>query len=272
MLLPMTCCDSTPPSQWTVGLVQADTHWADPEANRENLGRLLRESPGCALYVLPETCTTGFLGESIQDLERRHQDDLAWLRGESAARRAAIACSLVAPGERGPVNRFVLMQPDGTMVHYDKRHLFAHGGEHRRYRPGNRRVRTRLWGRGVDLQICYDLRFPVWCRNDAGFDLQLFVANWPSPRIEHWLCLLRARAIENQCFVVGVNRCGRDGRGLDYPGRSVVYGPLGECLAGPLDDSEQVGRGRLDFAMLEAVRRSYPFLADRDRYEIIVDE
>lgn len=257
--------------RWRCALVQADTRWADPAANRVHLAELMDQAPGCDLYVLPETCTTGFLGDRERLAEPLAGTDLEWLSAQAAERQAAIACSVVAVDDGRVCNRFVLARADGSRTVYDKRHLFRFGGEDQRYSPGARRVRAELLGRRVDLQICYDLRFPVWCRNDVGFEVQLFVANWPSPRAEHWRCLLRARAIENQCFVLGVNRCGSDGLGLDYPGSSGAWGPLGEPLVGPLDDREQVAEVELDFAMLSEVRERFPFLSDRDRFTIAED-
>lgn len=251
-----------------VALIQADTRWADPAANRVNLSSLMDEAPGCGLYVLPETCTTGFLGDQAQRAELERGTDLDWLREQAGGRSAAIACSLVAIDAGHVFNRFVLMRADGSFATYDKRHLFGYGGEDKRYTAGRSRTRTRLGDVRVDLQVCYDLRFPAWCRNDDAFDLQIFVANWPRPRVEHWKALLRARAIENQAFVIGVNRAGVDGNGIDHPGASGAWDALGEALLGPLDDREQVASCELDFDALAAVRAKFPFLADRDVFEL----
>lgn len=249
-------------------LVQADTRWADPAANRQNLAELMNQAPDCDLYVLPETCTTGFLGDQEHLRELAEGTDRRWLAEQAESRGAAIACSLVAVEGQRIFNRFVLAHPDGSTDCYDKRHLFGFGGEDERYTAGSSRVRVELFGRRVDLQVCYDLRFPVWCRNDDAFELQIFVANWPSPRAEHWRCLLRARAIENQAFVIGLNRAGVDGKGVEYPGSSVVWDALGEALAGPLDEREQVVTCTLDFAHLREIREKFPFLADRDKYAL----
>jgi len=260
--------DSENPNLWRCALVQADTRWADPDANRANLARLMDAAPGCRLYVLPETCTTGFLGDRALAARPDAAADLAWLDDEARRRGAAIACSIVAADGERMFNRFVLAAPDGVRATYDKRHLFGFGGEDRRYTAGSTRVRSTLFGRQVDLQICYDLRFPVWCRNDDGFDVQIFVANWPRPRVEHWRTLLKARAIENQAFVVGVNRVGTDGNGVEYTGSSGAWDALGEALAGPLDEREQVAVCELDFGALIATREKFPFLADRDSFSL----
>ena len=254
-------------------LVQADTRWADPVANRENLSKLMDGAPGCDLYVLPETCNTGFLGD--EDLEKAGRGDeirggreVDWLTSQARQRGAAIACSIVVEDRGKLFNRFVLAQPDARSATYDKRHLFGFGGEGHRYTAGDKRVRAELAGRRVDLQVCYDLRFAVWCRNDDAFDLQIFVANWPSPRVEAWRTLLKARAIENQAMVIGLNRAGVDGKDVEYSGSSCAWNALGEPLAGPLDDREQVATFELDFAAQDEIRRKFPFLPDRDRYSI----
>jgi len=254
-------------------LVQADTRWADPVANRENLANLMDRAPDCDLYVLPETCNTGFLGDGDLDNAGRGEEiadgrDVAWLASQARARGAAIACSIVVEENKNLYNRFVLARPDDASIFYDKRHLFGFGGEGRRYTAGSERVRAELGGRRIDLQICYDLRFPVWCRNDDGFDLQIFVANWPRPRAEAWRTLLKARAIENQAMVIGLNRAGVDGKGIEYPGSSGAWDALGEPLVGPLDDTEQVATFELDFAAQDELRKKFPFLPDRDRFSI----
>lgn len=264
---------NTPSDKLRCALVQADTRWADPVANRENLSRLMDSAPDCDLYVLPETCNTGFLGDSDLDEAGRYDEiadgrEVDWLESQTRERGAAIACSVVAEENGNLFNRFVLTRPGASTVLYDKRHLFGFGGEGRRYTAGDRRVRAELAGRRVDLQVCYDLRFPVWCRNDDAFDLQIFVANWPSPRVEAWRTLLKARAIENQALVVGVNRAGVDGKGVEYPGNSGAWNALGESLIGPLDDREQVATFDLDFAAQDEIRKKFPFLPDRDRYSI----
>jgi len=264
-------CDSVPAKRLRAALVQAETRWADPSANRESLARLMDDAPDCELYVLPETCTTGFLGDRERDVERDAEADLAWLQAEADRRAAAIACSIVAADGGRIFNRFVLARPGDRPVFYDKRHLFAFGGEDGRYAGGSERARARFAGRRFDLQVCYDLRFPVWCRNDEAFDVQIFVANWPRARVVAWTTLLAARAIENQAFVIGLNRVGTDGKGVEYPGSSGAWDALGEPLVGPLDDREQVAAFDLDFQALEAIRRRFPFLADRDRYRIGAD-
>jgi len=247
-------------------LIQADTRWADPVANRANLAGLMDRAPDCQLYVLPETCTTGFLGDRDSGQMLDYEGDLHWMRAQARQRSAAIACSLVAVEGTRIFNRFVLMRADGSFTTYDKHHLFGYGGEGHRYTAGVSRTRARLGSIHVDLQICYDVRFPVWCRNDSGFELQIFVANWPRPRVEHWKTLLRARAIENQAFVIGVNRTGVDGNNIEHSGASCAWDALGAALIEPLDEHEQAAVCALDFDALADVRKKFPFLADRDEF------
>lgn len=267
--LPKVVVSADPVTKLNCALIQADTRWADPEANRDHLARLMDTAPGAALYVLPETCTTGFLGDRDRNVARDAAGDMSWLAAQAQHRDAAIACSIAAAEGSRIFNRFLFAMPDGSVVVYDKRHLFAFGGETgARYAAGSKRVRAGFRGLRFDLQVCYDLRFPVWCRNDDGFDVQIFVANWPRARATAWQTLLAARAIENQAIVIGLNRVGIDGNGVDHPGCSGVWDAFGNPLIGPLDDSEQVAVVELDFDRLRQIRQDFPFLRDRDRYAI----
>lgn len=251
-----------------VGLVQADLVWQDPAANRLRLADLMDRQPGCQLYVLPETFTTGFLGDAGAPAETMDGLTLTWLREQAAERTAAI-CGSVAlddfDGKRR--NRFLFVTPEGSIHFYDKRHRFSYGGEDERYAAGQLPVTIEWRGWRIDLQVCYDLRFPVWCRNDRDFDIQIFVANWPTPRVDAWCCLLKARAVENQAYVLGVNRVGTDGNDVPYPGASMACGPGGECLL-ELGGLEGTGRVTLSRAGLHALREKLPFLADRDAYRL----
>ncbi|MDX1626217.1 MAG: nitrilase-related carbon-nitrogen hydrolase [Wenzhouxiangellaceae bacterium] len=255
----------------TCALLQADTRWGDPEANRAHLAELMDAVGDCGLYVLPETCTTGFLGDTAQLDAEACRADREWFRRQARERGAAVTGSIVDIEDGRIFNRMLFAAPDGTIAHYDKRHLFGYGGEDERYTAGTRRRRIGWNGWRIDLQVCYDVRFPVWCRNDDGFDLQLFVANWPAARVEAWSALLRARAIENQCYVIGLNRSGTDGNDIVYPGRSAVFGPGGETLV-ELDDAERVTAVKLSLDDLRATRDRFPFLADRDAFRIEVEE
>lgn len=251
-----------------LALVQAELRWQAPAENRDHLNELMDRAPGADLYLLPETFTTGFLGDAEREAEPYDGPTFAWLAAQAAARQAAIAGSFATTDEQGlRRNRMVFMRPDGQASWYDKRHLFSYGGEDQRYTAGSAPCVLDWCGWRIDLQICYDLRFPAWCRNTRDFDLQLFVANWPSPRVEAWRLLLRARAVENQAFVAGVNRSGRDGKGVDYPGRSSAWDGGGACLV-ELDGTETVSVVEMNRQALHAFRESLPFLRDADRFRL----
>lgn len=251
-----------------VALVQARIHWREAESNRAHLSGMMDAISGCDLYVLPETFTTGFLGDIDQVAETMDGESVAWLADQSRRRGAAIAGSIVITDGQARYNRLLMAEPDGELHRYDKRHLFSFGGEDRRYASGAGRVTVDWRGWRIDLQVCYDLRFPVWCRNTTGYDLQLFVANWPEPRIDAWSSLLKARAIENQAYVIGVNRIGMDGNGVEYPGRSSAWDAMGGCLA-DAGGEEKVVTVELDLADLQQIRSRYTFLDDRDDFLLV---
>lgn len=245
-------------------LVQPQLRWKDPARNREHLGDLLaRDVGGADLVVLPETFATGFLGDSDLPTEDMNGPTVEWMTEIASQHGCAVAGSAVITEEGLRYNRMIFATPDGVAGHYDKRHLFAFGGENRRYTAGVERVILNYRGWRINLQICYDLRFPTWCRNRNDYDLMLLVANWPSVRAHHWSVLLEARAIENQTWVIGLNRVGQDGNGLDYPGQSVVHDPLGNCIAN-LESKETARLVDLDLADVEKTQTRFPFLADSD--------
>jgi predicted amidohydrolase len=249
-------------------LVQADLHWNDPVANRDRIGRTLAEQAGSFdLAVLPETFTTGFLGDEGAEDEGMDGPTVAWMRATARDCGGLVAGSLVIAEDGHRYNRFLVTGPAGVVAQYDKRHLFSYGGEDDHYTAGSERVVFRLGEWRINLQLCYDLRFPVWCRNRNDYELMLLVANWPARRIHHWSSLLEARAIENQAYVVGVNRVGRDGKGLDYPGCSAVHGPMGETVV-RLGDGETAQRVDLSLAAVRAARERFPFQADADSFDL----
>jgi len=247
-------------------LVQAQLRWKEPQRNLEHLGQLVTSAPGeLDLAVLPETFTTGFLGDTDLPGEGMDGPTVSWMKKLAAERGCALAGSAIITDQGQRYNRLLFVTPAGDVFHYDKRHLFAFGGENRRYAAGRERVVISYLGWRINLQVCYDLRFPVWCRNRDDYDLMLLVANWPSRRVRHWNSLLEARAIENQAWVIGVNRVGEDGNGVQYPGCSVAHDPLGQCVA-DLGGSEGARRVDLDLAAVAGIRSQFPFQADADRF------
>jgi predicted amidohydrolase len=250
-------------------LVQAQLGWKEPDRNRAHLEQLVRAAPGdFDLAVLPETFTTGFLGDTDLPEEGMDGPTVKWMKQLAGSRDCALAGSAVITERGQRFNRLLFVTPSGEVRYYDKRHLFAFGGENRRYAAGRERVIIDYRGWRINLQVCYDLRFPAWCRNRNDYDLMLLVANWPKKRVGHWASLLQARAIENQAWVIGVNRVGQDGNGFQYPGRSVVHDPLGECLA-DLGSEEAVRQVPLDLAAVAHIRSEFPFQADADAFELL---
>ena len=249
-------------------LVQPQLRWRAPQRNRGHLEELLRSSPGdFDLAVLPETFTTGFLGDTDLPAEGMDGPTVQWMKRLAVEKSAALAGSAVITEDGRRLNRMLFVTPTGQVSFYDKRHLFAFGGENRRYTAGRKRVIIDYLGWRINLQICYDLRFPAWCRNRDDYDLMLLVANWPSKRVKHWSLLLEARAIENQAWVIGVNRVGEDGNGVQYPGCSVIHDPMGERVA-YLGHSEGCQLIEMDLAAVRQTREQFPFQADADAFDL----
>jgi len=250
-------------------LVQARLAWKNPAENRDHLeAQLALCTAPFDLAIFPEAFTTGFLGDPNVPSEDMDGPTLAWMKNLAARYGAAMAGSAVIVVDGQRFNRFLLVTANGDVQHYDKRHLFGYGGENQRYVAGAERRVLRLGDWRICPQVCYDLRFPVWCRNRDDYDLLLFVANWPGSRIQHWTTLLQARAIENQSWVIGLNRVGEDGKGIAYPGRSQVYDPAGRLVV-DLESIEETRLVELPLSTVAETRREYPFQADADRFELV---
>ena len=253
-----------------VAILQRDIIWADPAANVARADAAIRDLPSdVRLVVLPEMFSTGFVTDPEGIAESDHSETLEWMQHTAADRNCAVAGSVavraesVASAKPQFFNRFYFVKPDGTVFSYDKRHLFTYGGEHLHYTAGDERVVVEWGGIRFLLQVCYDLRFPVWSRNHDDYDCALYVASWPTPRIEAWNTLLHARAIENQCYVVGVNRVGSD-PACHYCGGSVVVDAYGRDVAACPRDTESAAVAELDIEALLAFRKKFPVLKDRD--------
>ena len=254
-----------------VTLIQADLAWQDPATNRRNLAAHFRGLAGHTdLIVLPEMFTTGFSMAADSLAETMAGATVGWLREEAAAIGCAITGSLIVEENGRHYNRLVWATPDGNFAHYDKRHLFRMAREQEHYAAGNRRLVVELKGWRLCPLVCYDLRFPVWSRSRGDYDVLLYVANWPSRRRAAWSALLRARAIENACYVVGVNRVGKDGNGASYSGDSVALDFLGQVLGGDRDGAF-VETVVLDRESLATFRRDFPVHLDADDFELRAD-
>ncbi|TDK19948.1 amidohydrolase [Luteimonas aestuarii] len=259
-----------------ISLVQGATLWHDPAGNRAYYGNLVAPLRGLTdLVLLPETFTSGFSNDAIDQAETMDGPTVAWVREQAAKLDAAVCGSVQLRVGDAVFNRLLWATPDGNLRHYDKRHLFRYANEHKRYAAGRERLTVEWKGWRVCPQVCYDLRFPVFSRNRfdverAGgldYDLLLYVANWPAPRAYPWKTLLRARAIENLCYVAGLNRVGSDGNGIAYSGDSAVIDflghPVSECT-----DQEVVVTTTLLAEELAAHRERFPAMLDGDAFTI----
>jgi predicted amidohydrolase len=248
-----------------ISLIQISLVWQEPQANRDNFEAHIQSLPETDLVVLPEMFTTGFTMESEKLAEDMDGPSVTWMAELASSRQAVITGSLIIRTERGYVNRLVWMQPDGSYETYDKRHLFRLANEQEHYVQGYESPIFELKSWRIMPQICYDLRFPVWSRNTQNYDLLVNVANWPGKRKYAWQTLLRARAIENVCYVAAVNRIGRDGNGYDHSGDSVLLDFRGEELLCE-SDRELIATCQLNKSDLLEFRQSFPVHLDRDNF------
>ena len=249
----------------TVTILQCELAWEDPEANLRMFdNRLDRLDQPTDLVVLPEMFTTGFSMNASELAQDMAGPSVAWMRATAERLRIDLVGSMIIIDESRYYNRLIWAKPDRTLATYDKRHLFRMSGEHETYSSGDRTVIVELKGWQICPFICYDLRFPVWTRNSKKqYDLALFVANWPAPRSVHWETLLKARAIENLCYVVGVNRVGMDGNGLPYDGKSAIIDPKGDVLF-QQKDTPVMHTETLSHDVLTSYRKAFPAWMDAD--------
>lgn len=249
-----------------ITLVQSPIEWEDAEANLKNFSALLagvKETTD--LVVLPEMFTTGFTMNPAPVAETMDGPGVAWMKATAMNMNVAVAGSLVITENGKYYNRLIFMCPDGTFHTYDKRHLFSHAGESNQYTAGKDKVIVDYKGWKICLQVCYDLRFPVFSRNTSHYDLLLYVANWPSSRIFAWDTLIKARAIENVSFGVGVNRVGTDASGQEYPGHSKVVDHLGQAIL-ECGDAKGAFTVTMNRKALKEFRIKFDVLNDMDSF------
>ncbi|KAA0875311.1 amidohydrolase [Nitrincola tapanii] len=259
-------------------LVQSDLRWEDPQENCHNLALQLADLDhhSTDLIILPEMFATGFTMNSREMAQPYAQSEVvAWML-EQARTRQVVMVGSVAVVEQGQYfNRMVWAQPDGQLQHYDKRHLFRMAGEHERYAMGTERVILNWKGFRIQLCVCYDLRFPVWLRQQSSpqqpfeYDLLLCVANWPDPRRHAWRTLLQARASENLCYVAGVNRVGDDAKGNHYTGDSLLVDFRGELICDRPINQAFIATETLNLEALKAFREAFPAWQDADDFQIL---
>lgn len=257
-----------------IAYIQASLEWADPAANRSHFDTWImsiKSQPD--LIVLPETFNTGFPVDPVKYAESIDGESVSWLK-EKAVTTGAVVCTSLLLGSSGKYyNSLIWMRPDGTFAMYNKRHVFRMGGEHELITPGQELITEVLNGWKIRPMICYDLRFPVWCRNQYengvyDYDLLLFVANWPKVRSYPWKQLLIARAIENQSYVLGVNRVGKDETGNEYSGDSFLVDPKGEIIVSATPDKEEIVEFSAGYAALFDFRSKFKVGMDWDDFSL----
>lgn len=253
-----------------VTTVQINLAWEDAETNRKAFTDLISPLKGKTdLIVLPEMFSTGFSMNAEALAESMDGPTVAWMKEMALQTEAVVTGSMIVKDQGNYFNRLIWAAPGENLKYYDKRHLFTMAGEHKTYAPGTKHLITNLKGWRVCPLICYDLRFPVWSRNTEQCDLMFYIASWPQKRDYAWKSLLRARAIENQCFVIGVNRVGEDGNGFSYSGDSMVIPPLGNEVSYCCTGKEEVATHVLSRDLIIEVRERFPFLLDADSFKIL---
>jgi len=272
-------------SKLTVTLVQSNLYWEDKSANLQVLEEKIRSvKERTELVILPEMFNTGFSMNPEKLAEPMDGNTVQWMKRISNQKNIILTGSLIIEEDGQYYNRLIWMLPNGDFGIYDKRHRFAFGGEDQQFAAGNKRLIASAKKWKINLMVCYDLRFPVWARQQGGmnlgepgtengfeYDLLIYVANWPERRMQAWNTLLQARAIENQCYTIGVNRVGNDGNEIHYNGNSMIVDPLGEILY-QKSGEEDVFTYTFEKKKLEEVRSKFPFWRDADTFHIFNDQ
>lgn len=252
-----------------IALIQSDLVWENPEENRKNFTQKIEAIYSeVDLIILPEMFTSGFTMNASSVSEDMSGKTLTWLKELALKKDAAITGSLVISENNNFYNRSVFVHPDGKINTYNKRHTFTLAGEHKVYTAGTSKNIVKYRGWKICPLICYDLRFPVWARNTEDYDLLIYVANWPKPRISAWDALLKARAIENMSYCIGVNRVGLDNNSHKYPGHSACYDVLGERMTNLKPNKESIEIITLEKEIIKTYRDKLNFLNDRDYFTL----
>ncbi len=252
-----------------ITLVQTDIHWERLEENRIHFNQKIDSiSEQTDMILLPELFSTGFSMNANHLAETMDGKTVEWMLKKAKEKNALIIGSVLIKENKKCYNRLIVAFPDGNNLFYNKRHLFSYAGEHKVFEKGKQRIIFEYKGFKICPLICYDLRFPVWARNDSAYDILLFVANWPNARINAWDTLLKARSIENLCYTVGLNRVGVDNNKLIYNGHSAVYDAMGTTLLSFAENEEGIKSVILEKEHLVSTRRRFSFLEDRDEFEI----
>jgi omega-amidase len=256
-------------------VIQSQLHWENKNANLQVFEQKINTiTTQTHVVILPEMFSTGFSMQPEKFAEKIDGPTVQWMKKIASSKKIILTGSIIIEEEQNYFNRLIWMLPNGQYGYYDKRHLFAYGEEDKYYKGGTKRLIASVNGWKVNLMVCYDLRFPVWSRQqleDGSFeyDVLIYVANWPEKRNTAWKTLLRARAIENQCYVIGVNRVGNDGNNINHSGDSMIIDPLGEILYLKTGE-EDVFTFQLNKERLNEVREKFQFWRDGDDFEIMI--
>ncbi|WP_420603776.1 amidohydrolase [Flagellimonas sp.] len=251
-----------------LALIQSHLIWEDPKANRTLFEEKIRAiSRDVDLIILPEMFSTGFTMNPENVEAEEGEKTVEWMKHVAKQQGTAVIGSIVFSEDKTNYNRLFFVDPNGNLKTYDKKHTFTLAGEDKVYKAGTSKLVFEYLGFKICPLICYDLRFPVWARNVEDYDVLIYVANWPKPRIEAWDTLLKARAIENMAYCVGVNRIGLDGLGYEYSGHSAVYDTLGNQIA--YSEKEETLFATLDKKHIDETRAKLKFLEDRDEFNLV---
>ena len=251
-------------------LIQSDLVWENPKQNRNNFADKINTiQQEVDLVILPEMFTTGFTMNAQSVAETMKGETVKWMQELANKKQVAITGSLIIIENNSYYNRLLFVHPSGKIETYDKRHTFTLAGEDKIYTAGTDKLIVNYKDWKICPLICYDLRFPIWARNTEDYDVLLYVANWPKPRINAWNALLKARAIENMSYCIGVNRVGLDNNKHEYSGNSTVYNVLGEKISNITQHKEQIENVVLEKNHIESIREKLQFLNDRDKFNLM---
>ena len=256
--------------QLKVAIIQSDLVWENPKQNRKNFSEKIKSiSNKVDVIVLPEMFSSGFTMNAEAVAETVDGKTVAWMQKKALKTGAAIMGSLIILEHKKYYNRLLFVEPSGVITTYNKRHTFTLAGESKIYTAGTEKVVIDYKGWRICPMVCYDLRFPVWARNVENYDVLFYVANWPKPRVVAWDTLLKARAIENMCYVIGVNRIGLDEAQNEYSGNSAVYDVLGNVISNIKPNKEQIEVITLDKNHIQFYRNKLKFLDDKDAFTLV---
>lgn len=254
-----------------ISCIQANLIWENKEQNLANFEDKIQQLPiETQLVILPEMFTTGFSMIPEKFSETENGSSMAWLKKQANTSNKVIIGSIIIKENGKYYNRLIATFPNGNQLNYNKRHLFRMADEHNHYAAGNSKLIFNIDKWSIFPLICYDLRFPVWSRNRNDYNVLIYIANWPESRNFAWKSLLVARAIENQAFVIGVNRVGTDGNGINHSGDSMVINPYGKVIAQAKPSMEQILNAELIFEDIDIIRKKFPAYLDADEFEIKV--